>query len=173
MTLVLFYLHGKSTRGCYKPLHLGGTPSSCSMMLINNKTYCPWSFITQLDATFTSYQTTETRTRDCLLELYNTTWCCVHNILLIGAWYHNSLQYLQYTYAYKWNQNTCTNTTTQPTNEEGYIARIWSTISHVASLDPKWFQCTLTCSITRFRSMSFFRCKMHWGYSWSSLWFHL
>jgi len=28
MTLVLYFLHGKSTRGCYKPLPLGGTPSS-------------------------------------------------------------------------------------------------------------------------------------------------
>ena len=28
MALILYFLHGKPTRGCYKTLPLGGTPSS-------------------------------------------------------------------------------------------------------------------------------------------------
>ena len=52
---------------------------------------------------------------------------------------------------------------TQPVNKEGYIARIWSTISHVASLGPKCFHCTLNCLISRFGSMSTFLCNIHWG----------
>jgi len=72
---------------------------------------------------------------------------------------------------YRHNQNTTSNTyqntSTQLVNREGYIAHIWSTISHVASSGPKYFHFTLTSSIALFQSMICFRYKMNWGSRWN------
>ena len=63
---------------------------------------------------------------------------------------------------------TYTKISAQLENKKGYIARIWSTISHVASSSPKCFHCTLTCPIAWFQSMRIFLCKTYCGSCWNS-----
>ncbi len=95
MTLVLFYLHEKSTKGCYKPLPVGENSflvfndaynqqnmlsmelynrSRCNIYIIPNFSNhehhnAYWSVITFLDAVFAAYKIVET----------------TNSILLIGA----------------------------------------------------------------------------------------
>ena len=53
MTLVLFYLHGKSTNIVTNPSPLGEHHPRCSMMLMTSEKFYLWSFITQLVVVFT------------------------------------------------------------------------------------------------------------------------
>lgn len=58
-------------------------------------------------------------------------------------------------------------------NNEGYMTRIWSSISHVASSDPKCFHYTLTCLIDDSRAwVAFLQYTLRLQLEFS-IWFHL
>lgn len=62
-------------------------------------------------------------------------------------------------------------TFTQSVKREGWMANIWSSISHVPSSIPKWFHCTLTWSIKENEHLSLQHTPRFWMEF--SIWIHL